>query len=188
MNGTILFCCCCSFHTIPNQKGIKTVNPFRYNNFDFLSYFYFFQFPSNSVTVPGYQGNLQAAITHTSTLAAWERFGVEMILTFIVVLAYMMSTDSYKSYFGVSSLSIGAAYSACSFVSVCISYKFLCNVSKDNVLLAQAESGFLFLRIPQGKTIRSIVDDNARNIDNKMTQNIFLIKQLLSRLVECRCE
>lgn len=70
------------------------------------------------VTVPGYQGNLQAAIAHTSNLAAWERFGVELILTFIVVLAYFMSTDSYKSYFGVSSLSIGAAYSACSFVSV----------------------------------------------------------------------
>lgn len=71
-----------------------------------------------SVTVPGYQGNLQAAIAHTSNLAAWERFGVETILTFIVVLAYFMSTDSYKSYFGVSALSIGAAYSACSFVSV----------------------------------------------------------------------
>lgn len=70
------------------------------------------------VTVPGYQGNLQAAIVHTSTLAAWERFGVEMILTFVVVMAYLMSSDSYKSYFGVSSLTIGAAYSACSFVSV----------------------------------------------------------------------
>lgn len=46
-----------------------------------------------------------------------------MTLTFIVVLAYFMSTDSYKSYFGVSSLSIGAAYSACSFVSVSINWK-----------------------------------------------------------------
>lgn len=73
-----------------------------------------------SVTVPGYQGNLQAAVSHTSSLAAWERFGVEMVLTFIVVLAYFMSTDTYKSYFGVSSLSIGAAYGACSFVSVSI--------------------------------------------------------------------
>lgn len=81
---------------------------------------FFFLFCCYSVTVPGYQGNLQAAIAHTSTLAAWERFGVEMVLTFIVVLAYFMSTDSYKSYFGVSSLSIGAAYSACSFVSVSV--------------------------------------------------------------------
>lgn len=77
-----------------------------------------------SVTVPGYQGNLQAAVAHTSNLAAWERFGVEMVLTFIVVLAYFMSTDTYKSYFGVSSLSIGAAYGACSFVSVSKKRKF----------------------------------------------------------------
>lgn len=69
-------------------------------------------------TVPGYQSNLAAAISHSSTLAPWERFGIETILTFFVVLTYFMSTDSYKSYFGVSSLSIGAVYTACSFVSV----------------------------------------------------------------------
>lgn len=85
----------------------------RFNPFDI----FIIQFIC-SVTVPGFQGNLQAAVAHTSSLAAWERFGVEMVLTFIVVLAYFMSTDTYKSYFGVSSLSIGAAYGACSFVSV----------------------------------------------------------------------
>lgn len=68
--------------------------------------------------MPGYQGNLQAAVSHSATLAAWERFGVEFILTFVVVLAYFMSTHSYKSYFGSSALAIGTAYSACSFVSV----------------------------------------------------------------------
>lgn len=71
-----------------------------------------------SVTVPGYQGNLQAAISHSSTLAAWERFGIEFILTFTVVLAYFVSTTSYKRFLGTSSMVIGAAYSACSFVSV----------------------------------------------------------------------
>ncbi|EDS43622.1 aquaporin transporter [Culex quinquefasciatus] len=70
------------------------------------------------VTVPGYQGNLQAAVSHTSTLAAWERFGVEFILTFVVVLSYLISTNSYKKYFGSSAIAIGAAYSACSFVSM----------------------------------------------------------------------
>ncbi|XP_059616990.1 neurogenic protein big brain [Phlebotomus argentipes] len=70
------------------------------------------------VTVPGYQGNLQAAISHSSALAAWERFGVEFILTFVVVLAYFVSTESYRRYLGASSLTIGAAYSACSFVSM----------------------------------------------------------------------
>lgn len=80
-------------------------------NLFYLSFYY-------SVTVPGYQGNLQAAIAHTSNLPSWERFGIEMVLTFVVVLAYLMATDSHKTYFGVSALSIGAAYCACSFVSV----------------------------------------------------------------------
>lgn len=75
------------------------------------------------MTVPGYQGNLQAAVSHTSTLAAWERFGVEFILTFVVVLSYLISTNSYKKYFGSSAIAIGAAYSACSFVSVRIFFK-----------------------------------------------------------------
>lgn len=95
----------CQFHS--------TLMTLRFNPFNTI----IIQFIC-SVTVPGYQGNLQAAVAHTSSLAAWERFGVEMVLTFIVVLAYFMSTDTYKSYFGVSSLSIGAAYGACSFVSV----------------------------------------------------------------------
>uniref|UniRef100_A0A1B0D6Y7 Uncharacterized protein n=1 Tax=Phlebotomus papatasi TaxID=29031 RepID=A0A1B0D6Y7_PHLPP len=70
------------------------------------------------VTVPGYQGNLQSAISHSAALAAWERFGVEFILTFVVVLAYFVSTESYRRFLGASSLTIGAAYSACSFVSM----------------------------------------------------------------------
>ncbi|XP_063701985.1 neurogenic protein big brain [Culicoides brevitarsis] len=71
-----------------------------------------------SVTVPGYQGNLQAAVTHTASLAAWERFGVELILTFIIVLTYFVSTTPKNKLFGYPSLVIGAAYSACSFVSM----------------------------------------------------------------------
>uniref|UniRef100_A0A182NZ12 Aquaporin n=1 Tax=Anopheles dirus TaxID=7168 RepID=A0A182NZ12_9DIPT len=70
------------------------------------------------VTVPGYQGNLQAAVSHSAQLAPWERFGVEFILTFIVVLAYLISTCSFKKYFGSAAIAIGAAYSACSFVSM----------------------------------------------------------------------
>jgi hypothetical protein len=83
-----------------------------YTYFDDFFYLFF------SVTVPGYQGNLQAAISQSSALAPWERFGVEFILTFIVVLSYLVSTNSYKKYLGTTSITIGAAYSACSFVSV----------------------------------------------------------------------
>lgn len=71
-----------------------------------------------SVTVPGYQGNLQSAISHSAALAAWERFGVEFILTFVVVLCYFVSTDAIRKFMGNSSFAIGAAYSACCFVSV----------------------------------------------------------------------
>lgn len=86
------------------------------------------------MTVPGYQGNLQAAVSHTSTLAAWERFGVEFILTFVVVLSYLISTNSYKKYFGSSAIAIGAAYSACSFVSVRIFFQnFFCCVLGKNL-------------------------------------------------------
>lgn len=68
--------------------------------------------------MPGYQGNLQAAISHNASLAAWERLGVEFILTFVVVLTYFISTDSVKKVMGNSAPSIAASYSACSFVSV----------------------------------------------------------------------
>ncbi|XP_018792524.1 PREDICTED: neurogenic protein big brain [Bactrocera latifrons] len=70
------------------------------------------------VTVPGYQGNLQAAISHSASLAAWERFGVEFSLTFVVVLTYFVSTDSMKRFMGSSAITVGSAYSACSFVSM----------------------------------------------------------------------
>uniref|UniRef100_A0A336M7F0 CSON010643 protein n=1 Tax=Culicoides sonorensis TaxID=179676 RepID=A0A336M7F0_CULSO len=71
-----------------------------------------------SVTVPGYQGNLQAAVTHSASLAAWERFGVELILTFIIVLTYFVATMGHNKIYGSPSLVIGAAYAACSFVSM----------------------------------------------------------------------
>uniref|UniRef100_A0A6P7HCJ4 Neurogenic protein big brain n=1 Tax=Diabrotica virgifera virgifera TaxID=50390 RepID=A0A6P7HCJ4_DIAVI len=69
------------------------------------------------VTVPGYQGNLSAAVVHSSGIAPWERFGIEFMLTFIVVFSYFISMDSYRKWTGTSSLTIGATYSACSFVS-----------------------------------------------------------------------
>lgn len=83
-----------------------------------------------SVTIPGYQGNLQAAVSHSASLDAWKRFGVELVLTFIVVLSYLVSTDSYKKHMGSAALSVGAAYCACSFVSVIFFFNlliFICN-------------------------------------------------------------
>lgn len=85
-----------------------------------LTIFFFFF----SVTIPGYQGNLQAAVSHSASLDAWKRFGVELVLTFIVVLSYLVSTDSYKKHLGSAALSVGAAYCACSFVSVSFFFLF----------------------------------------------------------------
>lgn len=87
----------------------------------FIRFFFFCR-----VTVPGYQGNLQAAISDNSALAALV---VEFTLTFVIVLAYFMSIQSYKSYFGSTSLSIGAAYTACSFVSVSINSLLLFSIN-----------------------------------------------------------
>ncbi|XP_072401935.1 neurogenic protein big brain [Diabrotica undecimpunctata] len=70
------------------------------------------------VTIPGYQGNLSAAVVHSAGIAPWERFGIEFMLTFIVVFSYFISMDSYRKWTGTSSLTIGATYSACSFVSM----------------------------------------------------------------------
>jgi glycerol uptake facilitator-like aquaporin len=82
------------------------------------------------VSLPGYQGNLQAAISHTSAVSSWERFGVEMVLTFVVVFTYFVSTNSQRKLFGNSAAMIGAAYSACNFVSVSIAQK--CSLNRNS--------------------------------------------------------
>jgi glycerol uptake facilitator-like aquaporin len=71
------------------------------------------------VTVPGYTGNLGATVSHLPAhLNSWERLGVEFILTFIVVFTYFVSMDTYRKWLGSSALTIGAAYLACTLVSV----------------------------------------------------------------------
>lgn len=101
--------------------------------FSIAIFVFFSSFSIYSVTVDGYKGNLDAVILHSANLGAGQRLGIETLLTFIVVLVYLMSTDSYKSYFGVSSLTIGAAYGACSFVSVRINCYLLPTVCSENV-------------------------------------------------------
>jgi hypothetical protein len=64
------------------------------------------------VAVPGYMGNLPAHVN------SWERFGVEFCLTFIVVFTYFVSMDTYRKWLGSSPLVIGAAYLACTLVTV----------------------------------------------------------------------
>lgn len=111
-----LYMYCIYCHLLANTFIRLSNNHFLLND---KSKLILFSFPSTfSVTVPGYQGNLQAAISHSASLAAWERFGVEFSLTFVVVLTYFVSTDSMKRFMGNSATTVGSAYSACSFVSV----------------------------------------------------------------------
>nr|XP_023029311.1 neurogenic protein big brain [Leptinotarsa decemlineata] len=70
------------------------------------------------VTIHGYQGNLSAVISHTASIAPWEIFGIEFILTFVVVFSYLISMDTYRKWTGTSSLTIGSTYSACTFASM----------------------------------------------------------------------
>lgn len=71
-----------------------------------------------SVTVPGYQTNMLAAVVQSANVAPWERFGVEFILTFMVVFVYFVCMDTYRKWLTSSCLTIGATYAACTFVSV----------------------------------------------------------------------
>ncbi|KAJ9593796.1 hypothetical protein L9F63_027559, partial [Diploptera punctata] len=66
----------------------------------------------HSITVPGYMAH------NPGHLNSWERFAVEFMLTFIVVLTYLVSMDTYRKWLGGSALTIGSAYLACSLVSM----------------------------------------------------------------------
>lgn len=50
------------------------------------------------------------------TLGSWERFGIELVLTFIVVFTHFSATD--RKLFSNNAMVIGAAYTACSLVAV----------------------------------------------------------------------
>ena len=76
------------------------------------------------VTVPGRHGTLPAAAAQLPAhLSPWERFGLELILTFVVVFTYFVSMDSHRRWLGGTSLAVGSAYLAASIVSVSIYFK-----------------------------------------------------------------
>ncbi|BES92491.1 Major intrinsic protein [Nesidiocoris tenuis] len=71
------------------------------------------------VTLPSKQRTLTATVAFLPVyLSPWERFGLELILTFVVTFTYFVSMDSYRKWIGGTSLSIGSAYLAASIVSM----------------------------------------------------------------------
>lgn len=72
-----------------------------------------------SVTVPTRQTSLTVTVAQLPPhLSPWERFGLELILTYIVVFTYFVSMDSHRRWLGTSGLTVGAAYLAATLVSV----------------------------------------------------------------------
>ncbi|RWS08328.1 neurogenic protein big brain-like protein, partial [Dinothrombium tinctorium] len=69
----------------------------------------------HSVSVPGHQGALGISLAHDQ-LGSWQIFGVEFVLTFLVVFTIFATLD-HKS-FGSDSLSVGIAYLVCSLSGV----------------------------------------------------------------------
>lgn len=69
------------------------------------------------VTSPGYPA-LASMAPHPGHMSAWERFGVELILSFLLVLTYCGATDGHRRSLGGAGPAIGAAYLACSLVSM----------------------------------------------------------------------
>ncbi|KAK4871650.1 hypothetical protein RN001_015774 [Aquatica leii] len=70
------------------------------------------------MTISRSQGTLCVGLAHTKNIVPSERFVVELTLTFIIVLTYLMTMDTYTKWLGSSSLIIGASYAACTFVSM----------------------------------------------------------------------
>ncbi|XP_064473014.1 neurogenic protein big brain-like isoform X2 [Ornithodoros turicata] len=64
------------------------------------------------VTVPGHQSSLGSSRPHEA-LGAWQAFGVEFVLTFLLVSTVFASRDPNRNHLGGEGLPIGFAYLSC---------------------------------------------------------------------------
>ena len=85
-------------------------------NYLILSFFH-----SYRVSVTGHQGMspLGISVAHDQ-LSSWQIFGVEFVLTFLVVFTVFATLDPNRKSLGSDSLSIGIAYLVCSLTGVYI--------------------------------------------------------------------
>ncbi|CAN8017906.1 unnamed protein product, partial [Ixodes persulcatus] len=65
-----------------------------------------------SVTVPGHQSSLGSSRPHEA-LGAWQAFGVEFVLSFLLASTVFASRDPSRSHLGGDAVVIGFAYLAC---------------------------------------------------------------------------
>ncbi|CAN7982631.1 unnamed protein product, partial [Ixodes pacificus] len=64
------------------------------------------------VTVPGHQSSLGSSRPHEA-LGAWQAFGVEFVLSFLLASTVFASRDPSRSHLGGDAVVIGFAYLAC---------------------------------------------------------------------------
>lgn len=64
----------------------------------------------------------QYPAVQNAALGSWERFGIELVLTFIIVFTHC--TVSERKLFGNGATMIGFAYAACSIVGVSCGPKY----------------------------------------------------------------
>lgn len=69
------------------------------------------------VTIPGHLGALGICEVYSS-LGPWQAFGVEFVLTFVVVFTVFATLDPNRKSLGSDSLAIGIAYLACSITGI----------------------------------------------------------------------
>lgn len=75
--------------------------------------------PSRSI-YPGEDKRVPSSLAQVlvSTQTPWQKFGVEVVLAFIIVYTYFVTMDSHRKWLSSSGINIGAAYLACSLVAV----------------------------------------------------------------------
>lgn len=83
---------------------------------------------------PGLQNYSPQSTLLSSTVGPWERFGVELVLSFLVVYAHFSIRS--RKLFNNGSMMIGVAYAACTLVGVSsASIDIFCFVTQENVLM-----------------------------------------------------
>ncbi|KAG8243772.1 hypothetical protein J6590_038249 [Homalodisca vitripennis] len=113
--------------------------------------------PCYRVTLPSrvYPGDdKRMPVTLSQVLVAtqtpWQKFGIEVVLSFIIVYTYFVTMDSHRKWLSSSGLSIGAAYLACSLVAC------------HGLIMARFELIFTGARNAEGGLLPKPESDSAR--------------------------
>ncbi|XP_022246649.1 neurogenic protein big brain-like [Limulus polyphemus] len=69
------------------------------------------------VTIPGYQETLGCTLVH-SDLGAWQAFGIEFVLTFVIVFTVFATMDPNRRTLGSNAVAIGIAYLTASLIGL----------------------------------------------------------------------